>query len=377
MISAHAYDTDRPDLIFLAVISLLFSAIIVLSGCATHSPSSFSSANQKSTFERSRLADSAKRTAEIGTSPPTTDERKLHHEARIELLITNLRSAIQQITAWVEAQKGYVEHIDNERIIVQVPAGEFAASVAHVLALGKVIHKEIITLDITDAYRATELRLRIANATRKRLMDLLEKAQSEEDKLGLLKQIETVSAEIQFLTAQFELLKTKVEFSKITILLKTRNDISSGHFEPASLAWLNQLSPLDDTVARDSARLAFAPPHGMLPVTADRKYWTAESGDKVMMRAFQRDNHPEGDTAFWRQAATLRLTPKYRSVETIEAGGFTLLRLVSHDDTPHSYYVGIKVDGARLKVVECYFPTTELESRYQEAIFASLREGTK
>lgn len=96
-----------------------------------------------------------------------------------------------------------------------------------------------------------------------------------------------------------------------------------------------------------------------------------------MMRAFQRDNHPEGDTAFWRQAATLRLTPKYRSVETIEAGGFTLLRLVSHDYTPHSYYVGIKVDGARLKIVECYFPTTDLESRYQEAIFASLREGAK
>jgi hypothetical protein len=303
--------------------------------------------------------------------------RKIHYDGDIELLVTNARATIKKIVELVKTRDGYVERITGNIVTVQVPAISFDDAFKEILTFGKVLNKVVTAVDITEAYRSTELRLRIAKATRDRLLALLAKATSEDDKLQLLKQIEKITATIQTLESQFELLKTKVNYSKITVHLKTYDQFDSRYrnYEPSGLDWINDLAPLNDSVARAGDKLAFKVPKGMLRIKSNKRYWLTESGDKVLFRATRRSNDPKGENQFWLTAVKLRLTPKYKSVENIKIGDYALLRLESYDDKPRIYYVGLKVDKDTLELVELYFPDAKLEEKYKNAIFDSIREG--
>ena len=303
--------------------------------------------------------------------------RKIHFSGEIGLLVSNPRTTIKLIVDLVNARKGYVERISSNTITVHVPANSFEGAFKEILEFGKVLRKTVSTQDISDQYRATELRLKIARATRKRLLALLKQASVEEDKLALLTQIEEITATIETLEAQFELLKTKVRYSKITVSLTSYSQFDSRYrgYEPSGFYWINQLAPQDETLATFGDRLEFLVPQGMLRIRDIKGFWSAQSGDKAMFRAARRNNEPNGDKAFWLQAIKLRLESKYQSVQTVEVGDYVLLRLSSYDAEPYIYYVGLKVDKDALKLVELYFPNAALEEKYINPIFDSIKAG--
>ena len=56
-------------------------------------------------------------------------------------------------------------------------------------------------------------------------------------------------------------------------------------------------------------------------------------------------------------------------------GRFLTLRLVSRDDAPYVWVVGVAVVGKRLHVVEQFFPSLAQEARYRDAVSAAIAEG--
>jgi len=367
------------------IIFVLVAAI--LSSCASYEPPTAFEADQAREAEAAPMSAVVQRKPTVNAgfdktstaTAATTDNtsRKIHYEGNIELLVSNPRATIKKIVDVVNEQKGYVERITDDTVVIQVPVKSFDTAFKDILAFGKVLQKLVTTADITKEYRSTELRLKIAKATRERLLALLAKASTEEDKLQLLKQIEEVTATIQSLESQFELLKTKVDYSKITVRLKTYDQFDSRYrdYEPLGFDWINDLAPFNDPIASSGDKLEFREPAGMLHIKDNKRYWLAESGDKVLFRATKLLNEPKGEREFWRDAIKLRLSPKYKSVESVNVGAYELLRLESYDDKPEIYYVGLKVDKDALKLVELYFPSVTLEEKYKKSVFDSIRKG--
>jgi hypothetical protein len=359
----------------------LFLAVII-SGCASvYQPPSRLEADEESKPVSLQEAPGNEQPVSAGrenaSAIEANESRKIHYNGNAELLVTNARATIKKIVDLVNTRNGYVERITEHTVAVQVPADSFEAAFKEILTFGKVLQKVITSVDITEQYRSTELRLKIAKATRDRLTALLAKATSEDDKLQLLKQLEQITATIQSLESQFELLKTKVNYSKITVNLKTYDHFDSRYhdYEPSGFDWINNLGPTNDSIARAGAKLTFKEPDGMLHIKNNNRYWLAESGDKALFRTARRDNEPRGGMDFWLTAIKLRLAPKYRSVESVKVGDYELLRLESYDDKPTIYYVGLKVDKDSLKLVELYFPSVKIEEKYKNNVFNSIRSG--
>ncbi len=305
------------------------------------------------------------------------DARKLHYEGAVTLLVTNPRDIIKKIIDITTRRKGYLERINPDSVVVQIPATAFDETFNEILALGKVLEKLVTTADITAAYTSVELRLRIARATRDRLVVLLGKATDEEQKIKLLEQIEQLNAKIQILESMFAALNNKVNYSTITVTLEPYHELDDGHqdFEPLGMAWINELSPYREEVAGTGKMLKFNEPPGMLRVNKDRTYWSVESGDRVMFRAYQRDNILRGDTNFWTHALSLRMTPKYKSVAQTKVGEYIVLRMESFDEVPVVYCIGLEVRGDAIRLIEIFFPDATLEEKYKAGIFASIGQG--
>lgn len=361
---------------------IILSLLLLLAACnsknrkaESYSADKFSApASSPAAFPTSEMSD----VLEENVATAEKVVRKIHYDGHAELYVTNKRVVFKKIVDLANGQKGYVERIDSNEIVVQVPVKSFEAVFAKILTFGKVKSKEITSLDITDAYYSAELRLKIARTTRERLLKLLKKAKDEDDKLLLLEQIEKITATIQLLESQFELLKTRVSYSTITVWLESRKIFGDrGSFEPLGFNWINELSPQNESVASAGKKAVFSVPEGMLSVKANEGYWSAESGDKVLFRASKWANEPRGEKDFWIMAVKLRLTPGYKSVEQISVGEFDLLRLISYDDVPQIYYVGLKVKAGLLTLVELVFPNMILEEDYKASIFKSIRKGEK
>jgi len=303
-------------------------------------------------------------------------QRIIHYDGSLKLLVASPRDSIEKIIEITNREKGYVESISANQIVLQIPASHFRTVFKELSMLGEVLDKSITASDITEAYQSTKLRLKIANTTRKRLIQLLEIAKGEEEKLSLLKQIQDVTAQIEYLQASFAALKTQKDYSRITLSFTPRTSLGnlSGPKNIAAFYWISQLSPFERTVALGGEPLSFSVPKGMVEIDTDQ-YWLSESGDKSVFWASKRTSELQANTKFWLDALSLSLKGKFKSLESIQLGRYKILRLTSYDNEPHIYYVGIRVDKTELKIIEIYFPSAAQEKEYKANIFASIRGG--
>jgi len=260
-----------------------------------------------------------------------------------------------------------------------VPAGRFEEVYARLLTLGDVLEKSVAVQDITDQYTDVELRLRIAEAARRRMVELLAKAKGEKEKLSILKEIERLSTQIEYLTAQRETLLKMAQFARITLEVEERAFEQGRADEPiGAFAWIADLSPFEKQVAAGGGEWKPAAPAGFV-VLEKTTPWSAESADGAAVWASRQANIPAGDTNFWLAAVRLRLAPQFASAETLTAGGFKVLRLVARGDKPYVYGIALRAqrDGEKFDLAEMYFPSQAHETRHGAAVLDALAKGDK
>ncbi len=309
---------------------------------------------------------------EVTTPSTSPSSRMVHYDGSARLRVSKVQEAQDRITAIAGELGGLVENQYGDAITIRVPVARFEAGFAQVLALGDVLDKRISATDVTDAFFSTELRLRTARITRDRLVTLLGKAEDEQDKLFLIREISRLTEQIDRLEGEGRLLSSLASMSRISAVLEPRSAVAwQGAAEDAAeLGWVRRLSPFSMAVAQAGKRLNLDVPEGMVNLR-QKGHWVAESADGARAWSGRLDNQPSGDSAFWVAAVQERVGPEFASVTAGQVGGFSTLRMVSRDDKPYVWLVGIRVNGRHIDIFEVFYPSLEQEQRHQPAVQAA------
>jgi hypothetical protein len=308
------------------------------------------------------------------TAPKPAEDRMVHYEGWATLRVAHREETADAVQKVATDVGGYLEGMGDDWVVVRVPVARFDAAFQQVLTLGEVENKRIAAEDVTEAFTDQKLRLETASATRERLVALLAKAKTDEEKLRLIREIKDVTEQIDQLEAAVRLLKNLADFSRISVQLQERPALSwaGDEGEPLALTWIRELSPFNRTVYDKPLKLEV--PEGLVKLDEKRSFVT-ESPDGTRFWATRLDNEPVGTEAFWMEAVASRVAPEFATAERGEHGGWTTLRLVADADPVYVWWVAVRVDGKKLELAQAYFPTVEQEKRYADAIRASLAGG--
>ncbi|MCP4745807.1 MAG: DUF4349 domain-containing protein [Desulfobacteraceae bacterium] len=320
---------------------------------------------------RSRKADAQAQHGE-------PQERMLHHSGFLKLRTSRPRDLLDKAAGMVKQRGGFIEHMSAERAVFRVPVNRFSETFSELSTLGDILEKKVTSKDITDDYMDVDLRLKIARATYKQLMTLLGKAKTEKEKLKILKQIERVSETIEYLESRREYFKSLARYSRLTIEV-TQNSAGPGPDSARLKAfeWIYRLSPFNTNVAAEGEPIKFDAPKDMV-VLDQKNVWAAHSADGVFFRASRHKKQPAGSTAFWTEAVEKRLGPEFVSHETLNIGGFKLLKFKNRTEKPYIYIVGIHIaKNKSMELVEIYFPSPGHESRHIDAVMDVIRKDAK
>jgi len=372
-------------------------AAMVLAGCYKHGPSrmemamdygyadvakeSASAARPMAAPPPAKMFESMDELVEAEPSPEAAEapeaERMVHYSGWCALRATRVDALLDEVSALARSVDGFVENLGAEHITIRVPVATFDDTWDRVLALGEVVDHALTAEDVTESFQSIDLRLKTARTTRTRLQALLAKAEEEEEKIALLKQIQRLSEDIDRYEAQLRMLGELADFARITVEAMPSSAFSedASDVELAGFEWIGELSPWRRDVTAGSKLLPLAVPDGLVALD-ERRRFVAESPDGARLWTGRLENEPRGDTGFWLDAITGRIAVEFADAETQSVGDFQVLRLVDRADPDgYRYLIGVRATGKTLDLVQIYYPTAAIEARYQEAVTASLHGG--
>ncbi len=307
---------------------------------------------------------------------PVAPARKIHYSGYAKLRVTSVEETADQLTAAAKELGGFVESVTSRVVTLRVPVDRFEAAFDQFVELGELLDRSITARDVTEAFFATDLRLTTARKTRDRLVELLAKAEDEQEKLALIQQIQRVTEEIDRLESQLRTLDSLANMSRITIELHPREAQAwrDRGDDTAEMAWIRALSPFRPDLVGEGKKLDVPVPEGMVQLTPKRRF-IAEGPGGSRIWSGRLPNEPAGDGAFWATAIQTRVGPEFGSAEAETIGGFTVLKLTDRGDRPYTWWVAVKPQGKWLEVVEVYFPTPAELERFEDAVRTALAQA--
>ncbi len=166
------------------------------------------------------------------TAPGHTDaghdsnaKRKIIYNARLNLQVRNLDTTNQRLTEIAEKYKGYVQTIGTYFTVIRVEAKSLDAAITAVSSLGKVKSKSLTSNDVTNEYFDLKIRLENYQKSRKRYLELLEKAQTVEEILQVEKELERLNGEIDRLKGKIKRYNHLTQLATITVNLEQKKKL--------------------------------------------------------------------------------------------------------------------------------------------------------
>ena len=165
----------------------------------------------------------------------------LIYTAEVVLAVFNVGPTLDAVEELARTAGGYLVLRDDTRIVVRVPKGRFQSSLSGVGKLGDELHREISANDVTEAYADLEVRLRNSEAMRQRLETLLAKANTVEDALAVERELERVAQNIEQLKGKLKLMNELIAFSTITVECRARAPVAGSSKVNLPFNWLREL----------------------------------------------------------------------------------------------------------------------------------------
>ncbi len=316
--------------------------------------------------------------AELPAEPDAEEpsERLRVYSADLDLVVANVAESRDEIIGIVETAGGYVESSRADYLVVRVPAERFDPILDAIEDTGEVRSRAVRTSDVTDQFFDLERRLRISEASRERLLQLLEQAEDPDERVAILRDIRRLTEEIEQLRSALGSLDQLIRFSRITIQLISRIQVSQIARREIPFWWIAALSPLEFTTSAAGSDILITPDESF--AVFDSGPWLfAEAADGTQFRAGAVTNEPFGDEAFWQSALIYHLAPFYRSAEPAESGEYRGVLLESKDTAPFYYLVLVRSRDDDLIVVEAFFPTSDAKDSRLNDILAAIAGGAE
>ncbi len=151
---------------------------------------------------------------------------KIIYSADLSIQSTEYDNGVAAIKQAIEQCKGYISN-SNEysynsgdrsmNMTVRIPADNYRAFLEIAGTAGKVTNKSEYTDDVTSQYVDIEARLNSLTTQEKRLLELLEKAESIDDILSLESQLSDVRYQIESYTSQIKTFDNLIALSTVNI----------------------------------------------------------------------------------------------------------------------------------------------------------------
>jgi hypothetical protein len=152
----------------------------------------------------------------------TSTERKIIYNASLTLEVDSSQSAKAKILALAKEYNGFMVQTSTNMVSVRVPAVHLENALNRFKNVGKLISESQSSEDVTDAYFDIQMRLDNAEKSRKRYIELLEKAQTVEEILKVERELERLNADIESFKGKIKSFDTQVDFSLITVYLQPK-----------------------------------------------------------------------------------------------------------------------------------------------------------
>ena len=310
------------------------------------------------------------------TIQPVAPQRMVHYDGYARLRATRPTETLDRIASLSVDVGGRVDRLSDNQATVRVPVDRFDEVWKAVLELGDVLDKQVRADDVTDQFRATDLRVRTLRTMRDRLVKLLGRARTEQEKLALLEQLTRVTEELDRTDSQLRTLRDLASMSRINVSVLPREiGPQRGALTLSGFEWINALSPFNRSVYDDDKRLALVTPEEMVDRTRRGPY-IAESPDGTVLWTIRIANDPRGDAEFWRRAMGEALADDFEGVQTRDVGGWACTTFDEPgSDEPYRWQVCLATSGRHLEVVQAYFPGPQQVTRFADRIDAALAGG--
>lgn len=126
---------------------------------------------------------------------------------------------IDRIIDLAESMGGRLQARRDDGVSIRVPSLRFRQAMSRIDGLGTVTHRSVAAEDVSEEFHDAEVRLENLRATRKRLQDLLAKANDIPATLTVEKELERVTQEIDRIEGRMRFLASRAAFSTIDVQL--------------------------------------------------------------------------------------------------------------------------------------------------------------
>ncbi|MDM5308741.1 DUF4349 domain-containing protein [Peribacillus frigoritolerans] len=210
---------------------LMFSLFFLLVGCSSNEKDDSASESQDEKAESKMDASISgnKVQEEAAEKEGMTDERKVIHQAQLELKVKNLEKAQMKIENKAAEYGGYVvesnvyredEELVEGTITVRVPEAHFQDFLTDSEGeASEVVGRNVTGQDVTEQYVDLKARLKSKRAVEERLLAFMKDAEKTEDLLKISSDLAVVQEEIEQLTGQMKYLENQTSYSTVTITL--------------------------------------------------------------------------------------------------------------------------------------------------------------
>ncbi|HMO57800.1 MAG TPA: DUF4349 domain-containing protein [Roseiflexaceae bacterium] len=242
---------------------LLMLMLVILSGCGGASGGNFASAPAAPQAMPGDMAAEApaiesggapgRGTAEmtnqaLDQATQADIERLIIKNASLSIEVQSVRDAEAAIRDRVAQLGGYVVTVETSgtdtfqrtSVTFRVPANQFDAALEGVQGLAtRVLGRSISGQDVTEEFVDLQSRLRNLEATRDRLLDLLEQANRVEDALNVNNALTDVQGQIEQIKGRMQYLQQSAALSTINVYLQpipTTPIVEEGLWRPLEVA---------------------------------------------------------------------------------------------------------------------------------------------
>lgn len=210
----------------------MFCLFLLLSGCSSNEKDDSASKSQDEKAESkmdASISGNMVQQEEAAEKEGVTDERKVIHQAQLELKVKNLEKAQMKIENKVAEYGGYVvesnvyredEELVEGTITVRVPEAHFQDFLADSEGeASEVVGRNVTGQDVTEQYVDLKARLKSKRAVEERLLAFMKDAEKTEDLLKISSDLAVVQEEIEQLTGQMKYLENQTSYSTVTVTL--------------------------------------------------------------------------------------------------------------------------------------------------------------